>query len=138
MHLVDVLVAAALLATVFASLPSAFASAVRASLAAADTTWTVVLAAQKIEELRSQPFPDAGVYEAFDLLDAGGRAADGPRSAPAYRRTWRTEPRPFAPDQTVIITVVVSPYRLSAASGIDAAVPGTTRLVTLRTRRAAQ
>ena len=137
MHLVEVLVAAALLATVCASLPPAFAGAVRASLAAADTTWTVVLAAQKLEELRSQPFPDAGVHEAFDLLDAAGRAADAPSSTPAYRRLWRTEPRPSAPDQTVVVTVVVSPYRPSAAHGIDVAIPGTTRLVTLRTRRAA-
>lgn len=137
MHLVEVLIAAALLAGVCASLPAAFAGAVRANLAAGDTTWTVVLAAQKIEELRSEPFPGPGIDESFDLLDARGEPIDGPRSTPAYLRTWRTEPAPFAPDQTIVITVVVSPYRHGVAHGADAVIPGATRLVTLRTKKAA-
>jgi hypothetical protein len=134
-HLVEVLIAAGLLAAVCVSLPNAFAGAVRANLAAGDVTWTLVLAAQKVEELRSQPFPEPAAMEGDDLLDARGRPVDGPRRVPAYIRTWRTEPFASAPDQTIVITVVVSPYR-HAGNTADAATPGATRLVTLRTRKA--
>ena len=134
-HLVEAVIAASLLAAVCVSLPHAFAAAVRANRAAADVTWTVVLAAQKVEELRSQPFPEpAGTGEFSDVLDAEGRAVEGPSQVPAYSRTWRTEPLPAAPDRAIVITVVVSPSR--HASDSDEASPGATRLVTLRTRKA--
>lgn len=137
MHLVEVLIAAGLLAAICVSLPHAFAAAVRANLAAADVTWTLVLASQKIEELRAQPFPEpAGVGEFSDHLDAQGSPVENPSQVPAYARTWRTEALPAAPGRTIVITVVVSPYRHSARDGIDAATAGATRLVTLRTRRA--
>lgn len=135
-HLVEVLIAAGLLASVCVSLPHAFVSAVRANLAAADVTWTAVLAAQKVEELRSQPFPEPGVLELHDLLDARGQPVDGPQRSAAYSRTWRTEPFAAAPDQTIVITVVVAPYRHAAGKSGDAAAPGATRLATLRTRKA--
>jgi hypothetical protein len=135
MHLVEVLIASGLLAAVCVSLPHAFVSAVRANLAAADVTWTAVLAAQKVEELRSQPFPEPGVLDLHDLLDARGHPVDGPQR-PVYIRTWRTEPFAAAPDQTIVITVVVSPYRYAAGNRGEAATAGATRLVTLRTRKA--
>lgn len=140
MHLVEALIAASLLAAVCVSLPPAFAGAVRANLAAGDATWTVVLAAQKVEELRSLPFPALQAGEFQDLLDARGRPVDAPPRIPAFIRTWRMEPLATAPDQTVVITVVVSPYRQTAGNGGRAATPdaaaGATRLVTLRTRKA--
>jgi hypothetical protein len=136
-HLVEVLIAAGLLAAICVSLPPAFAGAVRANLAAGDVTWTVVLAAQKIEELRSQPFPEPQAQELHDFLDARGRPVDDPQRVPAYIRTWRTEPLAAAPDQMIVITVVVSPYRHVAGTGDTAAIPGATRLVTLRSRKAA-
>ena len=133
MHLVEVLIAAGLLSGICVSLPHAFAATVRANQAAADVTWTLVLAAQKIEELRSQPFPEpAGVGEFSDVLDAQGSPVENAWQVPAYARTWRTEDLPAAPGRTIVITVVVSPYR----HGADAATAGATRLVTLRTRRA--
>ena len=135
MHLVEALIAASLLAAVCVSLPPAFAGAVRANLAASDATLTVVLAAQKVEELRSQPFLELGAGEFHDLLDARGRPVDAPRQIPAYLRTWRTEPFATAPDQMIVITVDVSPYRHGAGNGGRAG-PGATRLVTLRTRKA--
>ena len=128
--------AAGLLATVCVSLPHAFVSAVRANLAAADVTWTAVLAAQKVEELRSQPFPQPAVLELHDLLDARGRPVAGPQQPVAYIRLWRTEPFAASPDRTIVITVVVSPYRYLAGDGGEAAAAGATRLVTLRTRKA--
>jgi hypothetical protein len=136
-HLVEVLIAAALLASVCASLPAAFAAAVRGNAAAAQATWTAVLAAQKVEELRSQPFAGLGTGESFDLLDAAGRVVDAASASPAFRRTWRIEPFSVASDQTVVITVVVAPHRRSADHGVDAGGPGATRLVTLRTRKGA-
>jgi hypothetical protein len=136
-HLVEVVIAAALLAAVCLSLPPAFAAAVRANRAAADVTFTLVLAAQKIEELRSQPFPDApGVAEFSDVLDAKGNPVETLWQVPAYARTWRTEPLPAAPGQTIVITVIVAPYRYAARDVTDMATPGASRLVTLRTRRA--
>jgi len=135
-HLVEVLIAASVLAAVCASLPAAFAGAVRAHLAAGETTRTVVLAAQKIEELRSEPFPPPGLIESSDLLHATGHVVDTPRPTPAFQRIWRTEPLTDAHDQTVVITVVVAPYHRSSRLSIDSPAGGATRLVTLRTRKA--
>jgi hypothetical protein len=136
MHLVEVLMAATLLATALASLPTAFTGAVRANLAAAGTTWAVVLATQKIEDLRSRPFPEPGVHEAFDVLDRGGRIVDPLAGAGAYVRTWRTEPLPASPMDTIVVTVVVSP-QVSGDKPAPGATPiGSVRLVTLRTRKA--
>ena len=136
MHLLEVLIAAALLATVLVSLPPAFASTVRANAAAADTTWTVTLAAQKVEELRSGPFPASGIDESFDFLDDRGRVVGTSGTLPAYVRTWRADPLPLARDRTIVIIVTASPYRDSASGGFDEAIPGAARLVTLRTRKA--
>jgi hypothetical protein len=132
----DVLIAAGVLAGVCASLPAAFAGAVRANLAAWETTRTVVLAAQKVEELRSSPFLTAGAVEATDLLDSSGRVVNAPGSTAAFHRSWRTEPLAGTSDQTVVITVLVAPYQRSARLSVDTPAPGATRLVTLRTRKA--
>ena len=73
-HLVEVLIAASLLAGVCLSLPTAFVGAVRANLAAGEATWTTVLAAQKVEELRSGPFPPAGRHRIVRAPRRGRRA----------------------------------------------------------------
>jgi Tfp pilus assembly protein PilV len=135
MHLVEVLIAAGLLAAVCLSLPIAYTGAARANRAAADVTWTAVLAAQKVEELRSAAFPPADAVEWSELLDADGRAIEDARIGPVFIRTWRTEALASAPDDTVVITVVVTPYRRAVAAGIDVRTAGATRLVTLRTRK---
>ena len=135
MHLVEVLIAASLLAGICLSLPSAFVGALRANLAAGTATWTTVLTAQKVEELRSGPFPPAAVIESSDLLGETGEPVDGSSSTPAFRRVWRTEPLASAPDNTVVITVLVAPYRRAALDGVDEQTAGATRLVTLRTRK---
>ena len=135
-HLVEVLIAATLLAGVCLSLPTAFVGAVRANQAAGEATWTTVLAAQKIEVLRSGPFPPAAVIELSEFLDEAGEPVDGSSSTPAFRRVWRTEPLASAPDNTVVITVLVAPYRGAAVNDVDDRTPGATRLVTLRARKA--
>ena len=132
-HLVDVLIASTLLAAVCASLPAAFVAASRAFFSAGEATWTVVLAAQKVEELRSMPFPPP--LEAFELLDATGLVVDGSRSAPVFRRAWRIAPLGAAPAQTVVITVLVAPYHGSAVMSVDDDPRDATRVVTLRTKK---
>lgn len=116
-------------------MPIAYTGAARANRAAADVTWTAVLAAQKVEELRSAAFPPADAVEWSELLDADGRAIEDARIGPVFIRTWRTEALASAPDDTVVITVVVTPYRRAVAAGIDVRTAGATRLVTLRTRK---
>ena len=134
-HLVEVLIAASLLAGVCLSLPTAFVDAIRANRAAGEATWTTVLAAQKVEELRSGPFPPAVVTESSELLGEAGEPVDGPLSTPAFGRVWRTEPLASAPDNAVVITVLVAPYRRAALTRVDERLPGATRLVTIRTRK---
>ena len=137
--LVEVLIATGLFATAIASLAHLCAVSTRANLDAGDTTWATVLAAQKMEELRAEPFPEPFTDQFVDYLDAGGNRLDDPGATRrAYTRHWWIEPLPSAPDNTIAITVVVSRYRggdgdtRNAAAGLrDAA-----RLVTLRTRKA--
>ena len=136
MHLVEVLIASSLLAAVCASLPAAFASAAGAGLSAGQTTFSVILAAQKVEELRSVPFALAGPLESSEVIDAGGVVVDGPRSQPAFRRLWRTESLGASPGQSLVITVLVAPYRVRPPLLMDTLPPGAARLVTLRTRKA--
>ena len=95
-----------------------------------------VLAAQKVEELRSGPFPPAVVIESSEFLGEAGEPVDGSSSTPAFGRVWRTEPLASAPDNAVVITVLVAPYRHAALNRVDERPPGATRLVTLRTRKA--
>ena len=136
--LVEVLVAIGLLATAIVSLAHLFAAATRANREAGDTTWATVLAAQKIEELRSEPFSEPLTAQSVDYVDVEGNRLDDPGSTRrAYTRRWWVEPLPSAPDDTVSITVVVSQYR-GAGDTPDAAVGpwDAVRLVTLRTRKA--
>ena len=136
MHLVEALVAASLLAGICLSLPTAFVGAISANRAAGEATWTTMLAAQKVEELRSRPFPPAVVIESSELLGEAGEPVDDSSSTPAFGRAWRTEPLAFAPDNAVVITVLVAPYQRAVLKGVDEQPPGATRLVTLRTRKA--
>jgi hypothetical protein len=135
---VEVLIATGLMATAIASLPHLFAIAVRANLDAGETTWATVLAAQKIEELRAEPFPEPSVRQSVDYIDPGGtRVGDPGSTRPAYTRRWWIEPLPSGPGTTVVITVVVSRYRRGDGDALDAAGQrrDAARLVTLRTRR---
>ena len=135
MHLIEVLIASSLLAAVCASLPAAFAAAAGAGQMAGQTTFAVILAAQKIEELRSWPFAAAGPLESSDLIDGAGHVVDSPRSQPAFRRLWRTESLTPSPGPTLVITVLVVPY--SSRPPVLLATPprGAARLVSLRTRK---
>ena len=138
--LVEVLVATGLLVTAIASIAHLFALATRANLDAGDVTWATVLAAQKIEELRAEPFPERLVDQSVEYLDSRGDTLDAGASAGgrAYTRRWWIEPFSAAPDNTIAITVVVSRYRLGDDGTPDPSGRwrGAARVVTLRTRRA--
>ena len=136
-HLVEVLIASSVLAAVCASLPAAFVAATSAGVAAGQTTAAVILASQKVEELRSAPFATAGPLDASDLIDAAGRVVDSSSAAPAFRRVWRTEWAPAWPDQALVITVLVVPYTIRPPLLLGTPPRGAARLVTMRTKKAA-
>ncbi len=137
--LVEVLIATGLLITAVASLAQLFAVATRANFDAGATTWATVLAAQRIEELRADPFPERLVDQSVEYLDSRGDRLDTPASTGrrAYTRRWWIAPLPSASD-TIAITVVVSRYRRGEGSLPDSGgrLGSAARLVTLRTRRA--
>jgi hypothetical protein len=137
---VEVLVATGLLVTAIVSLAQLFTLATRANVAAGDMTWTTVLAAQKIEELRAQPFPERLIDQSIEYLDSRGDKLDAPASAGgrAYTRRWWIAPLSPASDDTIAITVEVLRYRLGDDGTLDsgAGMVGAARVVTLRTRSA--
>ena len=135
--LVEVLIAAGLLATVIASLPHLFVLAARANADAGDTTWATVLAAQKLEDLRAEIFLEPFSDQSVDFLDSTGKSVEDPGSTQrVYARRWWIEPLPSAPDSTIVITVAVSRYRRAdeGRSGPAVRPREAARLVTLRTR----
>ena len=93
MSLLETLIASAILATGLLSLAQLLGLATTATAAAGRTTHAVLLASQKIEELRALPAVPLGQY------------ADNP--APGYAREWSVAPLASAPDRVAIIEVVV-------------------------------
>ncbi len=110
--LVEVLVASALLVSGVAALVHLLALSSRAMTDAHDTTVASVLAAQKMEELRSGPFPGGPPGEAVEILSG-------------FIRRSTVEPLPRDPLNAVVITVDVS------RSGRERPA---SHLVTIRTR----
>lgn len=74
------------------------------------STISVILAAQKIEELRAAGGV-AGVSDGVDFVDAAGRVRTG---RGLFAREWSTRPLPAAPDRLVLLRVRVLP-----SSGVD-------------------
>ena len=90
--LVEVLVASTILATGIASLAHLFLLAAVTTTAAGQQTRGAVLAAQKVEELRSAPW---------------GLASAGQDQVGAFTRSWFVDPFAQDPAGTVVIQVVV-------------------------------
>ncbi len=120
MHLVEVLVATALFASVMTTVPIVFAVAAKANAAAADTTHATALAIQKMEELRSRPAGEAvPALEVERLAGNYTRVARVERFNPSSPRTW-------------VLTVVVARHRVPD-DVLNADASGAVRLVTVRT-----
>ena len=115
--LIEVLVAAAILAVGILSLAQLLATTVSANAAAGRTTDATVLAAQKLEDLRAEPWSalEANIGESADSLDRSGRSIDA-SSAAAFRRRWFVEPWFGDPANTLVIRVIVTTAREEAAT----------------------
>ena len=115
--LIEVLVAAAILAVGILSLAQLLAMTVSANAAAGRTTDATVLAAQKLEDLRAEPWSvlEANIGESADSLDRSGGSIDA-FSAAAFRRRWFIEPWFGDPAHTLVIRVIVTTAREEAAT----------------------
>lgn len=111
--LVEVLVATLLLATALAALAQMLVLGIRATAEAHETTHAVALAAQKIEQLRADPFP-APIAGATDVVGT-------------FERRWTVASLPGDSPESVVIAVTVIRRGAAARQSV--------RLVTVRTRR---
>lgn len=158
--LLETLVATTVLTVAVGGLAQLFILATRANRSAGATTHAVLLAQQKMEQLRSltwrfeddgSPSSDAGLAPSpvnaldanasgyCDAVDRFGRVLDGGvAGGAAFFRRWSIEPLPSNPGNTIVLQVRVvraaaaSPGRLAAS----ARVADEARLVSVRTRKA--
>jgi hypothetical protein len=132
--LVEVLISTTLLAAALLSLPQVFAMTTRAALEAGHVTLATLLAAQKVEELRSGPFPRSSA-SGIEILDAQGGDVEASDSTPAYTRRWWMEPLESglsaAPEGTIAIGVSVSRYGPTDGDNRDATGGESARVVTI-------
>jgi Tfp pilus assembly protein PilV len=118
----------------------------RAASARAETT-ALLLAEQKMEQLRSAPVqvspPGSLAADStgwVDYLDAAGRAiaagADAPRADAAYIRRWAVAPVPGTSGGTFVLQVLVTRWKNRGAADASPAVarlPDEARLVSALT-----
>jgi hypothetical protein len=127
--LVESLVACTLLAVGLLTVVQLFGLAASLNVASRHATLAVVLAAQKVEELRAAAVHTGGA----DFLDAYGRpvpaSGDAPPPTAVYARRWTVDPLDVDPIHTAIVEVSVAP----AAGGTPAR--REVRLVAVRTRK---
>jgi type II secretory pathway pseudopilin PulG len=138
--LIETVVAAGIVAGAFTALAQVFALSIAHSVAARDASAAMVLAAQKMEQLRGLiPGVDlneggtlASSVDGFsDYLDQAGDSLGVPGSVPSgtvYVRRWSVAAFPSKPDLLVIRVLVTKPA--------PEAVVNAATLVTLRSRRA--
>jgi prepilin-type N-terminal cleavage/methylation domain-containing protein len=159
--LIEVLVASALLIVGVLSVARLFVLVLATNVSAQRETQAVILAIQKIEELRSlewaydiagaplsdtitggvglTPSPpgalDDDIAGYVDYADRFGRILNGARPPGAgYVRRWSITPLPLDPDNTIVIHVRVTDLR-AAAGRTGSRQPGDVRLATVRTRK---
>ena len=122
--LLEVLVASAILAVALMSLAQLLGAEVAANAAAGETTIAALLAAQKMEDLRAEPWESLAEtsIESADYFDSSGRAIAGIRKSAPIERRWSVGPAVFDPEDTLVLRVEVRTAH------------GQTRLVGVRTR----
>jgi prepilin-type N-terminal cleavage/methylation domain-containing protein len=115
--LVEVLVAASILAVGLGSLAQLALLARRGAHSAAVTTLAAVLAQDKLEQLRAAEWPEAASANCCEFFDAHGRRlADGP-SPPVgtqFVRRWSIEPIALVPQSARAMHVWVEPRGFAA------------------------
>ncbi|HEY7290903.1 MAG TPA: prepilin-type N-terminal cleavage/methylation domain-containing protein [Vicinamibacterales bacterium] len=124
--LLEVLFAIALLAAALVPLANVLASSAVRNQGARDVTYSALLAASKMEELRARAFGDSAL--APPGLDSLQTDLDGywDQPSPGYRRRWSIVAMPGHAADAVVLHVVVLAGRTSA----DA------HLISAKTRRA--
>jgi prepilin-type N-terminal cleavage/methylation domain-containing protein len=115
--LLEVLIAAAILAAGLLSLAQLLAMTVSANAVAGRSTYAAVLAAQKLEDLRAEPWSalEASTGEFVDYLDRSGGAIDASPAA-VFTRRWLVGPWPGDAAHTLVIRVTVTTAREKAAA----------------------
>jgi prepilin-type N-terminal cleavage/methylation domain-containing protein len=147
--LVEVMVATTLLALSLTALAELFAISVNNNAVAKNGTFTAVLAAQKMEQLRgctdlapsSANTLQANTDGYVDYLDPNGNALGGGTVIPnntAYIRRWYIEPLPTSSNNTVVLQVLVTRRRDRGAADAGSVIraPEEARLITVKTRKA--
>jgi prepilin-type N-terminal cleavage/methylation domain-containing protein len=138
--LLEVLVATTIITVALSSLAQLLLIATRANAGARTTTYAVVIAQDKMEQLRATDLTElaaspAGALGAntvgyVEYLDANGRPLGGGSATPAagtvFTRRWSIDPLAGNPDGTVVIQVLVT----------RAMARGEARLVSVKTRKA--
>lgn len=141
--LIEAVVAAGIVAGAFAALAQMFALSIAHNTSARNGSVEMMLAGQKMEELRALTWGvelspggalDRDVSGYVDYIDQESRilAASGTMPAPTvYIRRWSVDPLPASPDALMLqVLVARPPNRAGLAADDDGA-----RLVTLRIRK---
>jgi len=128
--LIETIVATALLAIALVTLAQIVATSVRRGLAARTRTTAVMLAEQRMEELRGRPWASIVTGHTVEYLDTNGdpvcEGAVAPCNGSVYVRTWSATPAPFNTG-VALIEVSVEPVGVPH---------GRATLVTARSRKA--
>ena len=108
--LIEVLVATGVVAAGLLALAQLMAAAVAANTAARHDTVASMLAAQKVEELRTSGVPTP--IDSIEHVDPWGRVIGTGESPPlgaTHTRRWTIRPSPSGPPRLVVIDVTVEP-----------------------------
>ncbi len=140
MGLVEVVIAVGLLVTLATGVVHLFAMSARSVVRARHRTSALILAADKIEQLRAgvqTPGTAAGPLETrgeqTEYLDIDGRLQGRGRTPPSgsmYARVWSVGALPGSND-VLVVWVAVAPIRAGAGGRASAVAPDGARLVTL-------
>ncbi len=153
--LLEALIACGLIVVLAAGVAQLTLASVAAVRASGDETLALLLAVQKIEQLRSPAWDrggpratvspagslDASVPGYVDYRSRRGTRVGGgarPPSGTAFVRRWSVQPHPRLPDDLLVLDVVVLPLRVAeraAAAALSPNVPGVVRLSALKGRR---
>ena len=158
--LVEALVATLVLTTGLLAMAELVRLAMSSNVRARTSSLATILAAQKLEQLRSLTWEfdlsgvavsDTGLHASpwslqrntpgfVDHVDAGGFVVGQSTQAPAsavYTRRWSVEPLPGSPEHSVLIQVLVTgtQSRGNADRGSVSRLPGDARLTTIKSRK---